>query len=314
MKTPLPLVLAGFALLPLALFACRSDSGASARAKAELTRNEAGEPVGLEHYRRWSDKIAQGGEPVGEVAFENLAALGIRTVLSVDGAATDVETAHEWGLRYVHIPIGYDGITDEQALEIVKAVEASEGPVYVHCHHGLHRGPAAAGIARIGVDGLDAAQALKDLEASGCSRNYPGLYRDVGKFSKPSAAVLAAVSADLPEVRVPVGVKASMSYIDRRWDFVNAGAKAHWGKLEKHPDVDVAHEAGMIENTLRSLVADHGKHAADARFVEMMKAAHTASVELETAIRAHQSEQADAAHKRLKNACDACHEVYRNDS
>ena len=70
----------------------------------------AGLPVGLERYRRRSDRIGQGGEPHGEVAFRNLAALGYDTVVSVDGARPDVETAAKYGLRYVHGPLGYEGV------------------------------------------------------------------------------------------------------------------------------------------------------------------------------------------------------------
>ena len=41
-------------------------------------------------------------------------------------------------------PIGYDGVPREQALRMIKAVQVAKGPVYFHCHHGKHRGPAGA--------------------------------------------------------------------------------------------------------------------------------------------------------------------------
>ena len=95
-----------------------------------------------------AERIGQGGQPAGEVAFQNLKALGFKSVLNVDGAVPDVEAAERQGLVYVHVPIGYDGIARDEALRIVKAAEMCEKPVYVHCHHGRHRGPAAAMLVR----------------------------------------------------------------------------------------------------------------------------------------------------------------------
>jgi protein tyrosine phosphatase (PTP) superfamily phosphohydrolase (DUF442 family) len=296
----------------IAAVSCRSESVHDA-VEPVLEVDLQGEPVGLEHYRRWSDHIGQSGEPVGEQAFENIAALGFKRVVSVDGAAPNVESARKWGLQYVHVPIGYDGITEQQALEIVKAVQSSDGPVLVHCHHGLHRGPAAAMIARIGCEGLVPIEAVEAMKLSGTSPKYKGLYRDVQNFVAPSAEALAQVSSELPESRAPKGLIASMSYIDRRWDFVLAGKEAKWGPLADHADIDVAHEIGMIENTLRTLVADEEKKAApDPKFRDMMRECLAASQELEAAVRAQEAAKADGSFARLKNACDACHAEYRN--
>ncbi|MCC7014969.1 MAG: cytochrome c [Planctomycetes bacterium] len=286
--------------------------------QAPLTKPElkldtkSGEPVGLHSYKRWSDKIAQGAEPEGEAAFANLAALGIKNILSVDGTPTEVELAAKYGLRYVHVPIGYDGITDSEALQIVKAVEDTEGPIYVHCHHGLHRGPAAAMLARRALEGLSAEQAAADMKASGTSPRYAGLYRDVQNFAKPSDSALAACPMP-PALRAPKGMVQSMVKINRSWDFVLQGGSAKWGKLADHPDIDLAHEVGMIENVLRGLhEAEQKKATPDSKLVTLFGEAQQASVELESAIRAGQVDASDQAFKRLKASCDACHADYRN--
>ena len=54
-----------------------------------------------------------GAEPHEDVAFAELAELGVRTVVSVDGAKPQADAARHHGLRYVHIPIGYDGVSEE---------------------------------------------------------------------------------------------------------------------------------------------------------------------------------------------------------
>src|SRR5262245_48501413 len=63
--------------------------------------------VGLENLICVSERIYSGGQPQGEQAFQSLARLGVKTVVSVDGARPDVDAAHRNGLRYVHVPIGY---------------------------------------------------------------------------------------------------------------------------------------------------------------------------------------------------------------
>ena len=65
---------------------------------------------GLENVYRLGPQLYSGGEPRGEEAFAALRALGIKTAISVDGATPDTETAQKFGIRYVHLPVGYDGI------------------------------------------------------------------------------------------------------------------------------------------------------------------------------------------------------------
>ena len=176
----------------LVLPGCESDrpeAGAAPAAAVPAIK----EVPGIHNYRRWSDHVAQGGQPEGDKAFQALKAEGITTVISVDGAMPDVDAAQRLGLTYVHVPIGYDGISKDEEARIVKAVQQSKGPVFVHCHHGLHRGPAAAALARITLDGISNESAVAGLKASGCSPAYDGLFRDVLFFSVPSEQVLAAI-------------------------------------------------------------------------------------------------------------------------
>src|SRR5262249_22723975 len=112
------------------------------------------DPPGIHNYHRWSEHLGQGGQPDADDGFASLARLGFRTVLSVDGSVPDIAAATRSGLKYVHVPVGYDGINADEQARIIKAVRDSDGPIFVHCHHGLHRGPAAAAIAREGTEGV----------------------------------------------------------------------------------------------------------------------------------------------------------------
>ncbi len=42
----------------------------------------------------------------------------------------------------------HGGISRDQSLTIARAVQDLPGPVFIHCHHGKHRGPTAAVMAR----------------------------------------------------------------------------------------------------------------------------------------------------------------------
>ena len=89
-------------------------------------------------------QMYMGAEPKTEAAFQQLAELGVRVIVSVDGARPHLELAKKHGMRYVHIPIGYDGFSPEAAKSFTRAANELGDIIYVHCHHGKHRGPAGA--------------------------------------------------------------------------------------------------------------------------------------------------------------------------
>src|SRR5947209_4439852 len=89
---------------------------------------------GIENGYRLSPRLLSGGEPRGAGAFAALQALGVRTILSVDASRPDPQTARRFGIRYVHLPVGYDGIPRERAVQIVEAARTLPGPVVIHCH------------------------------------------------------------------------------------------------------------------------------------------------------------------------------------
>ncbi|GIW97707.1 MAG: hypothetical protein KatS3mg111_1040 [Pirellulaceae bacterium] len=147
---------------------------------------DRGEFPHLHNLLRVSRLIYCGGEPTGEAAFADLARLGIKTVVSVDGARPNLELAKKYGLRYVHIPIGYDGISEAAGLALASLVRHADGPYYIHCHHGQHRGPAAAAVACVAAGVASGAEAVAILEQAGTSKSYHGLWRDVVHYASPA--------------------------------------------------------------------------------------------------------------------------------
>ena len=178
---------------------------------------------GLHNVFRLGDHLYSGSSPDDEVAFATLARLGVKTVISVDGATPDVEMAHPFGLRYVHLPITYGSVPHETLVQLVRASRELPAPIYLHCHHGLHRGPAAAvSLWRCLDKSVTDEQAFATLMTLGTGDRFQGLYASVKDLVPPGAAELRASQANLSEVSPVPPLAKTMAEIDRMWDRVTA--------------------------------------------------------------------------------------------
>ena len=303
-------------LLALALVACERAGLAGKQGQAigtVVSRTPGGEPVGLHRYREWgpASRIIQGAQPEGEEAFLNMRALGVTVVLSVDGSLPDVEGAQKQGLKYAHVPIGYDGITRAQALQIVKTIRDAEGKVYIHCHHGKHRGPAGAMIGRMAIDRISNEEAVAGLKISETSPQYTGLYRDVSKFVPPTKAELDA-TPDPPARVAPKGLQAAMVDVSHRFDFIKKSKAEKWQVPADNPDISPPHEARMLWEAYREARRlDEAKKLGE-KFLALLQEAEKSASDLEQALRASDPRGTAAAYKATKLACTTCHAEHRN--
>ena len=295
-----------------------SETAAPAPAEARLidagkpSYDEHGHPVGLHQYNPYTDKITSGAQPEGEEAFRNLAALGYRTVVSVDGARPDLELAKKYGLRYVHIPTQYSGTSPEQVAQIAKAIETSDGPVYVHCHHGKHRSPGALSATCVSMGLMTTEQGLAEMKVSGTDPKYKGLYRDVMNAKPITPEQRAAVPAELPEFVTPDDLTASMVDVDLRWEHLKASKEAKWGVPPASPDVDPPHEARMLWEHYREIARlDDAKSRGD-EFMKLLASSESGGKALEDALRANDAKAAEAAFNVVKKSCTDCHAKYRD--
>jgi protein tyrosine phosphatase (PTP) superfamily phosphohydrolase (DUF442 family) len=278
----------------------------------KATFDDHGHPIGLHQYNPYTDKITSGAQPEGEEAFRNLAALGYRTIVSVDGAKPDLELAHKYGLRYVHVPTQYSGTRPDQVAKIAKAIETSDGPVYVHCHHGKHRSPGALGAVCVSMGLITKEQAIEEMHVSGTDPKYKGLYRDVMEAKPLTTEELAAVPADLPEFVRPDDIAASMVDVDRRWDNLKASKEAKWGVPPASPDVDPPHEARMLWEHFREIARLEDVAKQTEEFRKFLSSSEDATKALEDALRAKDAKSADAAFDAVKKDCASCHTKFRD--
>ena len=204
------------------------------------------EAIGLENVFRLTEQIFSGSEPDGQVGFASLQDLGIKTIVSVDGARPKADLARERGMRYVHIPIGYDGVSNEAGAMLARLVTEATGPIYIHCHHGKHRGPAAAAVACLAAGSVDRQGARTILERAGTSKDYAGLWRDVQKYVVPDASEVLPPLVEAADVG---SLATAMAHIDRTFDNVKRLQAAEWTAPVDHPDLDASHEALMLQES-----------------------------------------------------------------
>lgn len=248
------------------------------------------EATGLHNVYRLMAGLYSGSSPDGPAGFASLRQLGVTTVISVDGAAPEVDVALKYGLRYVHLPIGYDGVPRDKGLAVAKAMRELPGPVYLHCHHGKHRGPAAA---ICGVLALDPAvtpdEAASWLKTAGTDPKYVGLIAVPHQFARPTAVELAKLPNDFPATAPVPALARLMVDIDARWDEIKTGDRAH----------AAVRLAELYREAAR--LSDSGQRGAE--FVSWLKEAESAADDLA------KPGKSLAVSQRM---CYRCHERYRD--
>ncbi|MBI1290096.1 hypothetical protein GC173_02465 [bacterium] len=265
---------------------------------------------GLHNLYRVTPWLYSGSQPDGPPAFDELQKLGVKTVVCVDGMPPDAASAKADGIRVIHLPIGYDGVPEDMRAAYARVAKEADGPIYVHCHHGVHRGPAAAAIMLRAHDGVGSAQALAFLSKAGTSPDYEGLWRDVAAFDPTNPGVYTGA---LPEAAPVPDFAGGMAHVDRIWDNLKMVRKASWKTPEGHPDISPKHESLMLAEAFRELDRLPMPEA-DAQFRTWL----AESVKLTAAFseRMHDpaatAEQIEAAFSATAASCRQCHKVYRD--
>lgn len=182
-------------LLPLSFVSLEAQEPASAASQEEpFEAIEIPGGSGLHNTFRIGEKLYSGSEPATEEDFAALKAQGITTIVSVDGTEPHLEIVERLGMRYIHIPIGYDQVDPQSVLCLARVAREIDVPVYLHCHHGKHRGPAAVAVLAQLQGSMNVDQARRFMQAAGTGEQYRGLWQSSLHFETP------APDAELPEL------------------------------------------------------------------------------------------------------------------
>lgn len=267
---------------------------------------------GTHNVFKVSPKLISGSQPEGDKAFKALAALGVKTLITVDGAKPDIEGARKYGMRYVQIPFSYDGLPREQSVTLARAVRELPGLIYLHCHHGKHRSPTATACVLVANDGWSNEDAVAFLKRAGTGGNYTGLWNDVRNYKVPTTEEINKAPHDYPAVVPPAPLVQTMVKMDELTEQLKESQDAKWGVPPDHPAIDPPHQALILREAYTELMREKASERRLADYRNWLTEGETASAELETALRAKDNAKADAAYKKVMANCTSCHAVYRN--
>ncbi|CAN5242637.1 hypothetical protein BH09SUM1_BH09SUM1_22270 [soil metagenome] len=256
---------------------------------------------------RISDRIYSGAAPEGEGDFAAIRKLGANTIVSVDTTKPNVKGAHALGMKYIHIPLSYEGITRPQAAALSEAMEETTGTIYFHCDYGKLRGPAAAALAwRFSADATPAA-ASEALKKAGVNEDFKGLW---AAMAMDNLAELRAQKPKLVETAILPGLGAHMGAIDGLVGRLMAARKAGWFDATIPATVDPAQDALMVQSHFHEIGRlDDGGRKADfnAWRVESEKFAAM----LKQNLKDKDGTAANASLASLQQDCRLCHAAYR---
>jgi hypothetical protein len=307
----------GIALLSLA-FTANLD-GAEQIKKSAPGVKPLPDPPGVHNLFSIGTNVFSGSTPEGEEGFAALQKLGVKTIVSVDGAKPDVALAKKYGMRYVHLPHGYDGISTNLQLQLAKVGTELPGPLYVHCHHGKHRGPAAAAVVCMAKDAWTAEQAKSWLIAAGTSTNYQGLYDAVSSYENPSSEYLRSLPSDFPETAKVSGLIEAMVGVDERWENLKKVRTAGYLSPEDHPDIRPANEAVILWEHYREAQRLPDTVQLGTDLVARFKTAEDEAKEAERLLRLFANDQKpdvraqlDKSFDAMQKTCASCHKAFRD--
>ncbi|MBS0204516.1 MAG: hypothetical protein JSS49_16555 [Planctomycetes bacterium] len=294
----------------------RQAAPADVRLRAAVPQSvksiHASNSVGLHNVYRLGESLYTGSSPDEEGAFESLARLGVKTIISVDGAVPDVEAARAHGMRYVHLPITYGSVPHETLVDLVRASRELPGSIYLHCHHGKHRGPAAAvSLWRCLDKHVTPEQAVATMKVIGTGDQYQGLFESARDLACPTDTELSAEKSDLPEISPVPPLARTMAEIDRMWDRVAVPVEDRNTttiSMQLTTAYDVAEqfrEAARLADVAEPMQPGFREIVDDLeRLADVIKA--------ELRSPAKSSPERAAAVAKVKQRCDDCHAKFRN--
>lgn len=271
---------------------------------------------GLHNVVAYHDGYYSGSVPEGATGFDTLAGMGVKTVISVDGAEPEVALAKARGMRYIHLPIGYNGFDEQRKLELVRATRdaIAQGPVYIHCHHGKHRSAGAAGTVAASLGWLTTDAATARMKVSGTAPNYQALYACTAGAVVLGAGVIDAVPAGFPEIARPTGFVKAMVEMDEISEHLKRIEKAGWKTPTDHPDLVPAAEAGRLADLLRISAQGERARSKPADFAAMLlsNADHVQRLEEQLVAGRSDAKELSAQFAMIAASCRDCHAKYRD--
>lgn len=263
---------------------------------------------------RVADDLFCGPQPRTAQDFAALKAQGIQTVIGLDGVVPNAQLARQAGLKYVHLPVGFNQ-AEQQVPALLATLKSAKGPCYLHCRYGRPRTPAMVAMVAQVRYGWNQAQASEWAKQAGVGESYQGLAASLASFRPPAAdAVRQAKVPSGPAKTTPL-VHTMAALLDD-WEPIRKAAAAEFKDYSPEQLNRLAVHAVGVEKHLRGLtgdaiVSDWGQDFAD-EMAEAAAAAQALAAACRAAAASGNVEPLPQAMKAAGSRCGACHTTYRN--
>jgi protein tyrosine phosphatase (PTP) superfamily phosphohydrolase (DUF442 family) len=267
----------------------------------------------LKNVIRVHESLFSGALPETDASFEELKQLGIKTIMSVDGMVPNVALAKKHGMQYVHLPLGYDGISRSRAIEIAFAIRTIPKPIYLHCHHGKHRSAAAAASGCLSLGLVSRENANRVLSLAGTNPGFRGLYDAVANASPFSDAELESSQIVLSETSPVPAIAESMTSIDATFDSL----KRECDRKDGINPTDCANQCLLLREHYMELGRLHEVKRMPQEFHRLREHGETILAKLEsefrrTAVESIETKSAKDALIAIETNCKECHVQFRD--
>ena len=255
--------------------------------------------TGPENFTKVNEQLYFGGSPE-ENDFAFLKSQGLRSIICVDGLNPNLTTAGKYDLAYRHIPITYDKISPEQQKQLAKAYSELPKPIYIHCHHGRHRGPAAAAIVLKNHHDWKNTDLVEFMKNAGTSPQYRGLYKTVKESKEiPQDQWL---HIEVPETAKVESLANTMAKLDRIWVKLEKQLLKPYTTLDSSLALD---RSLLLKEYFVELERAPGSKF-DEEYLEIIKKIDLLRTELKS------GKDSLEAFKAVKKDCKSCHVDYRD--
>ncbi len=262
---------------------------------------KVGDVGGIHNVFQLGRRVLSGSGPSTADDFKALKERGVSIIVSVDGTPPAVELAREAGIKYVHVPLSYDGISREEQLALARVLQDySKETIFFHCQHGKHRGPAAAATACQMNGMMTAADVRSYLKVAGTSPDYTGLWTAAAdSLPKKDDEVLP----ELQESVAPPEIVVMMKEIEDQFAKSKAAAA----------EIPTSRDAFRQSNALLTQLFKESARLSSASEIADELSATAAEVTKLNAKSADDVAGATAIMATIEQRCVKCHATHRND-
>ncbi len=129
----------------------------------------------MRNFSQVDEHLLRGGNIGSEDALQVIKDRGVKLIIDMTNEGNSIErsNAEKYGLKYVHMRVDASGNNPEQLTNVLKAINAEQGKVFVHCTNGTDRTGAIVAIYRQLKNGWNDQHALHEMHAFGWRGETP---------------------------------------------------------------------------------------------------------------------------------------------